>query len=46
MKTENMYRVLVATIFILLMTIGIYIGVEITDKDNKNIETPTKNIVF
>lgn len=33
MKTENMYRVLVATIFILLMTVGIYIGVEITDND-------------
>lgn len=33
MKIENMYRVLVATIFILLMTVGIYIGVEITDKD-------------
>ena len=35
MKTENMYRVLVATIFVLLMTVGIYIGVEITDKDNE-----------
>ena len=35
MKTENMYRILVATIFVLLMTVGIYIGVEITDKDNK-----------
>ena len=35
MKTENMYRVLVATVFVLLMTVGIYIGVEIADIDNK-----------
>jgi len=35
MKTENMYRVLVTTIFILLMAFGIYIGVEITDKENE-----------
>ena len=34
MKTENMYRILVTAIFILLMTVGIYIGVEITDKEN------------
>lgn len=33
MKVENMYRVLVATVFVLLMVIGIYIGVEITDED-------------
>jgi len=39
MKTENMYRVLVATIFVLLMTVGIYIGVEITDKDNEKLKT-------
>lgn len=31
MSSENMYRVLVATIFVLLMVVGIYIGVEITD---------------
>lgn len=41
MKIENMYRVLVATIFVLLMTVGIYIGVEITDKDN--VEDKNKN---
>lgn len=35
MKSENMYRVLIATIFVLLMTVGIYIGVEITDDDTK-----------
>lgn len=33
MKVENMYRVLVATVFVLLMVIGIYIGVELTDED-------------
>lgn len=33
MSSENMYRVLVATIFVLLMVIGIYIGVELTDED-------------
>lgn len=36
MSSKNMYRVLVATVFALLMVVGIYIGVEITDKD-KNI---------
>ena len=35
MKIENMYRILVATVFVLLMTVGIYIGVEITDNDNE-----------
>ena len=33
MSSENMYRVLVATIFILLMVIGIYIGVELGDEN-------------
>ena len=31
MRSENMYRVLVATIFVLLMVVGLYIGVEISD---------------
>ena len=33
MSSENMYRVLVATVFVLLMVVGIYIGVEFTDED-------------
>ncbi len=35
MNGENMYRVLVATVFVLLMVVGIYIGVEMTDKPDK-----------
>jgi len=42
MKNENLYRILVATTFILLMVLGIYIGTEITDKSNK---TKEKNVV-
>ena len=38
MRMETMYRVLVATIFILLMTVGIYIGVELSSKDTPYIE--------
>ena len=45
MKTENMYRVLVATIFILLMTIGIYIGVEITDNDKAKNNNENQEVV-
>ena len=41
MKTENMYRILVATIFVLFMTVGIYIGVEIGDKGE--VQEETKN---
>ena len=33
MSSESMYRVLIATIFVLLMVVGIYIGVEIADKE-------------
>jgi len=42
MRVENMYRVLVATVLVLLMVVGIYIGVEVTDSPNKTNE---KNIV-
>lgn len=35
MKVENMYRVLVATVFLLLMVVGIYIGLEVTEKPNR-----------
>lgn len=45
MKTENMYRILVATIFVLLMTVGIYIGVEITDKDKVQNENENDDVV-
>ena len=31
MRSENMYRVLVTMVFILLMAVGIYIGVEVSD---------------
>lgn len=45
MKTENMYRILVATIFVLLMTVGIYIGVEITDKDKQNSKNNNSDVL-
>ncbi len=45
MKTENMYRILVATIFVLLMTVGIYIGVEITAKDKQNTKNNNPDII-
>lgn len=35
MGSENMYRVLVATVLVLLMVVGIYIGVELTDNETK-----------
>lgn len=38
MENKNMYRILVATIFVLLMTVGVYIGVEITDNSIKSNE--------
>lgn len=38
MRSENMYRVLVATVLMLLMVVGIYIGVEITDNGAKTNE--------
>lgn len=41
MRTETMYRLLVATVFILMMTVGVYIGIEVTDKENNN----TQNVV-
>lgn len=33
-----MYRVLVATIFVLLMTVGVYIGVELSDEGTEKTE--------
>lgn len=33
MKSETMYRLLVVTVFVLFMVVGIYIGVEMSDKD-------------
>ena len=35
MRSETMYRILVGTIFILLMVIGIYLGLEFSGKDEK-----------
>lgn len=38
MRSETMYRVLIVTVFILLMVVGIYIGMSIFDnKEQKNI---------
>lgn len=38
MKTKTMYKILIFTIFIFLMTVGIYIGMDIFDKkEEKNI---------
>lgn len=44
LKIENMYRVLIATVFVLLMVVGIYIGIEVTDKSEETIENE-QNIV-
>lgn len=38
MESKTMYRILVATVFVLLMTIGIYIGLEITEEDVPVVE--------
>jgi len=35
MSSKNMYRVLVVTVFILLMVVGMYIGVELTEDKTK-----------
>lgn len=45
MQTENMYRILVATIFVLLMAVGIYIGVEVTDKKELQEKSNNHDIV-
>ncbi len=45
MKTENMYRILVATIFVLFMTVGIYIGVEIGDNKEGQEEIKSPDVV-
>lgn len=34
MRTETMYRILVATVMVLLLVIGIYIGIDSYDKEN------------
>ena len=39
MENKNMYRVLIATIFVLLMTVGVYLGVELSD-NNTNSNLP------
>ena len=38
MRSENMYRVLVATVFVLLMVVGVYIGVELGSKEKGEIQ--------
>lgn len=38
MSSKSMYRVLIVTVLMMLMVIGIYIGVEITDNDVKEFE--------
>lgn len=45
MKTENMYRIFVITIFVLLMTIGIYIGVEVGDENSGEDENKNQEVV-
>ena len=42
MSSKNMYRVLVTTVFVLLMVVGIYIGVEMTDND---VEDTTQDVI-
>lgn len=38
MKSKTMYRILILTVFILLMSVGIYIGMDIFDKkEEKNV---------
>lgn len=36
MKTETMYRILVATVMVLLLVIGIYIGIDTTNKEKES----------
>lgn len=36
MENKNMYRILVATIFVLLMSVGVYLGVELADEKNSS----------
>ena len=44
MRTETMYRILVATVIVLLFVIGIYIGVDSSTKDQENkITTSVSN---
>ena len=38
MRSENMYRVLVTTVFVLLMVVGVYIGVELGSKEKGEIQ--------
>ena len=40
MSSENMYRILVATVFVLFMVVGIYIGVELSGKDEFKDKEP------
>lgn len=52
MKTDTMYRILVGTVFVLLITLVLYIGVNITEKknqqsdiaNNQEIEVDNKNV--
>lgn len=36
MKTETMYRILVATVMVLLLVIGIYIGIDTSNKEKES----------
>ena len=45
MRSESLYRILVATIFVLLMVVGIYIGIELTEKADKLDEADQVDLV-
>ena len=45
MKTDIMYRVLVGTVFVLLITLVLYVGTNLVKKENKTIEEAKNNEV-
>lgn len=44
MSSETMYRILVSTVFVLLLTISLYVGIELTSNDNVTVNADTDNI--
>lgn len=43
MKTDTMYRVLVGTVFVLLITLVLYVGTNLVGKEDKPIEQANNN---
>ena len=45
MSSDTMYRILLGTVFVLLITLVIYVGINITDKEPVSEVSQNKNIV-